>query len=59
MMVNTDGLQYDQTSAVPVERETLKWGRDNGRTDDTGRTDVKVEKFMQMYFYSNQTVGGT
>ena len=42
------------TSAVPVERETLKSGRDatgrdatgRRRTDDAGRTDVKVEIFM-------------
>ena len=33
------------TSAVPVERKTLKWGREKERqqTDNAGRTDVKVE----------------
>ena len=38
-------VEYIVTSAVPVERETLKSGRDDRRTD-TGRTDVKVEIFM-------------
>ena len=44
---------YCTTSAVPVEHETLKLGRD-GTTDNTGcqmtdnagRTDMKVEIFM-------------
>ena len=50
------GLHLKQnTNAVPVERETLKSGQDwtmtDGRwtDDDAGRTDVKVEIFMQMY----------
>ena len=40
------------TSAVPVEHETLKSGRDGKgrdgtRRDDAGRTDVKVEIFIK------------
>ena len=38
---------YSNTSAVPVEDETLKLGRDE-TTTDAGRTNVKVEIFMQI-----------
>ena len=34
------------TSAVPVEHETLKWGRYDRQTTDAGRTDMKGEIFM-------------
>ena len=44
---------YESTGEVPVERETMKSGRDGTRRDatrrdddDDGRTDIKVEIFM-------------
>ena len=52
MTLGKFSINYQITSAVPVEHETLKSGRDrtgqDGTTtdDDAGRTDVKVEIFM-------------
>ena len=40
-------LLHKSSSAVPVERETLKSGQDGTMDDDNaGRTDVKVEISM-------------